>query len=297
MHVYLCVHAPPAPGAPEPLTTYVSPRPAVQGEIEAAARSIEPAPVLSIRPHELRYPEPAPDPVVALEQVRAMYADCTRCHLSESRNAIVHFRGNPYSPILAFGEGPGKTEDIRGIPFCGASGRLQDSIFAELGLDPERDIAWANLVGCRPCVDRYGGDRPPTLVEKVACSERTLLILRALRPRVVLCLGKESTSAFSPEAPHINRWIGPLVPPQAPDDYIFVAHIRHPASYLHMGVGTQAYKDMKAELLFLRVLNPWLRGELPGRPALAKVSRWPFGLSYLSSITTGTIGRPEAAKR
>src|ERR1035438_6843773 len=47
---------------------------------------------------------------------------CPRCRLSAGRNKIVFGVGNPQSPLVFVGEGPGADEDAQGIPFVGRAG-------------------------------------------------------------------------------------------------------------------------------------------------------------------------------
>ena len=42
---------------------------------------------------------------------------CTGCPLHATRTNVVFGTGNPDSPILIVGEGPGEQEDLQGIPF------------------------------------------------------------------------------------------------------------------------------------------------------------------------------------
>lgn len=283
MNTYTAYHRAPVQGAPEAVTTYVSPLPADWATIERAVREHVAAPVRDIRHHVLRYPEMPTDPVVALRELAETYRDCARCHLSESRTFVVHFRGDPYSAVLCLGEGPGRTEDGRGIPFCGASGRYQDELMREAGVDPDK-LGWGNLQGCRPCENRYGQDREPTLLEKIACSERFIMLLRAIRPRVVLLLGKEAASAFFEEPPPVNAW-RTLVHPEHPQDWVAFAHLRHPAYMLRNGAAVNVYKEFKGQQLFLESLAAWM-------PSLEKVSRWPFGVRYLENPQP-LAGKPE----
>lgn len=287
MNVYVSYHCAPVPGAPEALTTYVTPTPATsREEVENACRQHEPQPVREIQHYELTYPPMPTDPVVALAFLRDYYKDCARCHLSEQRNFIVHFRGNPYSPVLCLGEGPGRTEDQRAIPFCGSTGRYQDEMFRGAGIDPDQ-LAWGNMVGCRPCESRHGPDREPTLVEKIACSERTLMFLRAIRPRVIICLGKVAADAFFEELPHVNSWTQ-LAHPDRPLDWVALAHLRHPSYMLRMGAMTTNYKEFMAQRLFLEGLREWM-------PSLSKVAEFPLGLRYLANAQP-VAGKPEPKK-
>src|SRR5580693_9218309 len=119
MFVYVPLHG---PNPQEPvISTLVSPTPQTDPQIAEIARGVEPLPIREIRRFQFMdyLPQLSDDPVVAVNQVLDLYSNCGRCHLSESRNYMVWTRGNLYSPILVLGEGPGRTEDARGIPFIG----------------------------------------------------------------------------------------------------------------------------------------------------------------------------------
>lgn len=276
---------------PQPvLTTLVSPTPRTDAEVVEMARGAEPLAIREIRRFQLSSYLPAlsDDPVIAVNQVRDLYLSCARCHLAESRNYIVFTRGNLYSPVLVVGEGPGREEDKKGVPFVGRSGRLQSEMFREAGLDPDRDVAWANVIGCRPCLDRWSGDRPPTDVEKLACSERFLLLLHAIRPRVVICLGNVATTAFSKDAPPLYRWVGPVATAEAPEDWVIFAHAPHPAGLLRSIAAAHTYARFFAARSFYRALKAQL-------PTLQKVRKWPFGIQYVQDFLAEgkpLLGRP-----
>ena len=147
MEVYVGVHRPPTSAAPSPVTTYVSPWRISEATVLGKMASHNPAPVLQLRHRRLIYPPVPIEPTVGLEMTRQQYASCDRCHLCESRNSVVFHRGNPFSPVVCVGEGPGKKEDYDGNPFVGPSGCLQSELFRECGIDPEAHIGWMNLVG------------------------------------------------------------------------------------------------------------------------------------------------------
>lgn len=275
MFVYVPLHGP-NPQSPV-ISTVVSPSLLSEPQLGELTRSLEPQAIREVRRFQLTSPpQLSDDPAIAVRQVMDRYQSCGRCHLSESRNYIVWVRGNLYSPVLALGEGPGREEDKRGQPFVGRSGRLQNEIFREAGLDPDRDIAWANVVGCRAVLDRWSGDRPPTLVEKLACSERLSLLLQAIRPRVVLCLGKEAVTAFFDEPPMHYRWL--VAAPEADArESVYFAHIPHPAGLLRTLASPHTYAKFKSAQLFFRELAKQL-------PSLQKVARWPFAVNYVSKF-------------
>jgi DNA polymerase len=242
------------------------------------------APAQTFAHYPLIYPDPpAEDCTAATAWTIATYGNCARCNLCDRRNRIAHIKGNPEAAVVVVGEGPGRDEDARGIPFVGRAGRLQEELFRECGIDPTNDVAWINLVGCRPCENRFTDDRPPTLVEKVACSERFLLMLRSIRPRVVICAGEQPTTAFFEKPPVQNTWHTFT----APDgDQVVIGVARHPA-YLVRIVGIakpRNYAEYFGAKLFYRELKRRLDA------GITKVRRWPFGLRYLQDLTEPTVG-------
>jgi|GEM_PF-4858962 len=283
LHVYLTEHLEsPGVSASAYLATATSPEPLDAQALAQHMHQLTPEPAARFWHRELAYPEIPGPPKAVLETVRQLYGNCSHCHLSSRRTRICFVKGNPEAACTFIGEGPGKTEDIQGVPFVGVSGRLQDAICEENGIDPIADISWINLVGCRPCKFRWSDDRPPTLVEKLACSERTLFLLRALRPRVSVCLGKEATGLFWDDPPDVWTWTT-IQPPALGGDWMVVGYARHP-SYLSR---TLAAPGGARELHAARRFYGELRERLPG---LTKLPVWPLPLQYLSEagrVVTG----------
>lgn len=110
---------------------------------------------------------------------------CTRCALHETRTKIVFGIGNTERPDLAFvGEGPGADEDRTGLPFVGAAGKLLTKIVEAMGLK-RGDVYICNVVACRP-----PGNRDPEPEELAACTPIWTSQIIAVRPRVIVALGK-----------------------------------------------------------------------------------------------------------
>lgn len=101
--------------------------------------------------------------------------------------------GNPASPLVIVGEGPGDEEDKTGRPFVGRAGRLLDQALTDNGLSRE-DVYICNTVKCR-AADWSSGkpqNRPPAPDEVDACRRWLLPQLAAIGPRVILCVGAPS---------------------------------------------------------------------------------------------------------
>ena len=114
-------------------------------------------------------------------------AGCTRCELAMGRTQTVFARGNPDSPVVFIGEGPGQEEDRLGSPFVGPAGQLLDKMIAAMGFARD-DVYICNVVKCRP-----PGNRTPLASEGAACSPYLLGQLDLVRPRVIVALGRCAT--------------------------------------------------------------------------------------------------------
>jgi DNA polymerase len=124
-----------------------------------------------------------------LEAVREELGECTRCGLHAKRTKIVFGDGDPDADILFVGEGPGEQEDRQGLPFVGRAGELLTQMI-EKGLEiPRSSVYICNIVKCRP-----PGNRTPLPDEVASCSPFLDAQIAAVRPRVIVALGKPATS-------------------------------------------------------------------------------------------------------
>lgn len=119
----------------------------------------------------------------SLERIRADIGDCTRCRLSERRTNIVFGVGNPKAELVFIGEGPGRDEDLRGIPFVGRAGKLLTQMIEAMGLMRD-DVYIANVVKCRPPENRQ-----PEKDEVATCSPFLLRQIDVIKPKAIVCLG------------------------------------------------------------------------------------------------------------
>jgi uracil-DNA glycosylase family 4 len=125
----------------------------------------------------------------SLDEVRHHLGDCKRCGLCEGRNTIVFGSGNPRADLMFIGEGPGEQEDRQGLPFVGRAGELLTQMI-EKGIEISRDEAYiCNIVKCRP-----PGNRNPLPDEVAACRPFLDGQIDAIRPKVIVSLGKPAAS-------------------------------------------------------------------------------------------------------
>jgi DNA polymerase len=122
--------------------------------------------------------------LAVLGQLARDAAACTACRLHESRTKSVFSRGSATAEIVFVGEGPGFNEDKKGEPFVGAAGQLLDKMVSAMGF--ARDAVYiCNVVKCRP-----PENRTPLPDEASACSSFLESQLGAIKPRVIVALGR-----------------------------------------------------------------------------------------------------------
>ena len=118
------------------------------------------------------------------DQLETALFACTACPLRDKATGPTSYNGDPRSPLMLVGEGPGGVEDEYGTPLVGPSGQLLDKALARVGISRDR-VYTTNVVKCRP-----PGNRTPTVEEGEYCASRWLDAEIALvRPQVIVALG------------------------------------------------------------------------------------------------------------
>jgi uracil-DNA glycosylase len=191
----------------------------------------------------------------ALAQVAAGVRECRACPLWRTATQGVPGEGSGESGILFLGEAPGFNEDQQGRPFVGAAGRLLDELLAGIGLDRSK-VFITNVVRHRP-----PENRDPLPAEIAACDAWTAQQLAALRPRVVVTLGRFAMGKWLP-GESISRIHGK---PRVVDG-LTVFPMFHPAAALRSpALRPQMVADFAALAIFLATA-PELAAAAP-RPA------------------------------
>ncbi|MEE8408784.1 MAG: uracil-DNA glycosylase, partial [Myxococcota bacterium] len=151
--------------------------------------------------------EPAPgarpdNAAVALQQIRDQIGNCTRCKLAHRRTNIVFGVGDPRARLMFVGEGPGRDEDLQGEPFVGAAGKLLDRMIRAMGVE-RGQVYIANIVKCRP-----PRNRAPEPDEVDACEPFLVHQIRAIRPDVIVALGRNAAQTLLRDPTPITRLRG-----------------------------------------------------------------------------------------
>lgn len=131
--------------------------------------------------------------VAELEQLRQQAQSCASCSLAQRRRNVVFGEGNPRSPLVLVGEGPGENEDATGRPFVGRAGQLLDKALADNGLS-RRDVYICNTMKCRACdwINNKPVNRAPTFEEAEVCRQWLIPQLSIIKPKIILCVGAPS---------------------------------------------------------------------------------------------------------
>jgi DNA polymerase len=134
--------------------------------------------------------------------VRGDLGECRRCKLAGGRRTLVFGVGNPAAELMFVGEGPGADEDAQGEPFVGKAGQLLTKMIEAMGYRRE-EVYIANVVKCRP-----PGNRNPEPDEIEACEPFLRAQLEAIRPKVVVALGKFAAQTLLRDTSPISRLRG-----------------------------------------------------------------------------------------
>lgn len=137
-----------------------------------------------------------------LRAVRAGLGDCTRCKLHGGRTQIVFGVGDPAAQLMFVGEGPGADEDQQGEPFVGRAGQLLTKMIEAMGF-ARSEVYIANVVKCRP-----PGNRDPEPDEIEACEPFLKSQIAAIRPRVIVALGRFAVQTLLHDTTPISRLRG-----------------------------------------------------------------------------------------
>ena len=191
--------------------------------------------------------EPVPALAGTAEQqlagIKDWIGDCRRCKLHGGRKTIVYGQGSPTAQLMFVGEGPGADEDEQGLAFVGRAGQLLTDII-EKGLRiPRPEVFIANVIKCRPPQNRN-----PEPDEILACQPFLQRQIEAIRPRVLIGLGKFAAQWLLKTAEPISRLRGRFGEYQG----IPVMPTWHPAYLLrNPPAKREVWEDMKAVLKLL----------------------------------------------
>lgn len=144
--------------------------------------------------------------------------------LAKTATQLVFGDGNPEADIVFIGEAPGKNEDEQGLPFVGAAGRFLNEMLATINL-ARSDVYITNIVKYRP-----PNNRDPLPAEKAAFLPYLQAQLKAIKPKLVVTLGRHSMDSLLPGL-QISRCHGQ---PKRYQGQVYLP-LFHPAAALYNG--------------------------------------------------------------
>lgn len=160
--------------------------------------------------------------MATIEEVRASCENCRNCPLGETRTNLVFGVGDPHARLMFVGEAPGEQEDLSGIPFVGKAGQLLDKYLYAVDI-PREDVYIANILKCRP-----PKNRDPLPAEEDACIGYLREQVKAIRPKIIVCLGRIAAMRLIDPAYKITAEHGKWV---KKGDFYMTA-VYHPAALL-----------------------------------------------------------------
>lgn len=161
----------------------------------------------------------------ALADLQKVTAGCTRCALHSGRTNMVFGAGNEDAELMLVGEGPGRQEDLLGLPFVGPAGKLLDRLLTGVGLSRD-EVYITNVVKCRP-----PGNRDPHPDESRSCDPILKKQLEIIRPLIICALGRIASGILLKRTVQITRMHGMLI---SVNGYNIVP-VFHPAAALRGG--------------------------------------------------------------
>jgi|SRR5580704_13844333 uracil-DNA glycosylase family protein len=143
----------------------------------------------------------APDQLIApnasLTELRAQAQLCRGCDIWQRATQVVFGEGGPHAEVMLVGEQPGNSEDLEGRPFVGPAGRLLDEALARAGIVRDR-VYVTNIVKHFNSIRRgkLRIHKKPNAQEIAACRPWLDAEIRAVKPKVIVCLGATAAQAL-----------------------------------------------------------------------------------------------------
>jgi len=127
-----------------------------------------------------------------LEEIEKKVSQCRACPLWRYPKAVPG-EGPIDSRVVFIGEAPGYHESVQGRPFVGAAGKLLDQLLNSINLNRE-NVFIGNMIKHRP-----PDNRDPLPQEVEACKSFLDEQIKAIKPEVIVTLGRFSLNKFLPE--------------------------------------------------------------------------------------------------
>jgi len=163
---------------------------------------------------------------------------------------LVMGEGSANAEVMFVGEAPGKKEDLTGLPFVGASGKLLDSLLQKAGME-RKDVFITSIVKYRP-----PHNRDPSSAEKAAFLPYLLRQIDIIQPKIIAPLGNHGMESFLPGV-KISDIHGQPQSIELDGKQVTIMPLYHPAAALYNARLRQTLVDdfMKVHRLLLHLAN------------------------------------------
>jgi uracil-DNA glycosylase len=151
---------------------------------------------------------------------KAVYA----CKLCPGLGPCVASVGPSTPSLFVIGQSPGEREADCGVPFTGPAGQLLDNLLESAGVARAATYI-TNAAKCTP-----PGNRRLAPEELDNCRHHLVAELKLLKPRAILCLGRDAYRLFSQTLPWVH---GALITYPYMRERFLLSY--HPAYFLRGG--------------------------------------------------------------
>ena len=197
-------------------------------------------------------PPPAADIVTSAQQIaaacdslaalKAALEDFDGGALKRGAAHTVFADGVPGAGIMFIGEGPGREEDEKGLPFVGRAGQLLDRMLAAIGLDRRTGAYITNVINWRA-----PGNRDPTPEEAAMCLPFLRRHIELAKPRLIVLLGAVAARHVMGDTQGIMRIRGHWMAYRLGEAMVPVLPTLHPAYLLRQPAHKKlAWRDLQA---------------------------------------------------
>jgi DNA polymerase len=125
-----------------------------------------------------------------LEKLNQEIKNCKKCPLWKTRKNAVPGEGPVNAKVILVGQAPGAMEDLKGVPFCGRSGKFLDNLLKIAGID-RKNIFITSPIKCFP-----SKNRKPKKEEIKACLPYLKKQIEIINPKYFILLGEVAFSVF-----------------------------------------------------------------------------------------------------
>lgn len=161
-------------------------------------KELKPENKVSIMPKKVKINSPSEIEIVTrqiaddcknIDDLKSAVNNFKDLSITKTATNVVFADGDFNSDIMLIGEAPGADEDLQGIPFCGASGKMLESALKYINLERSKNFYITNTLFWRP-----PGNRKPTNEELMICKPFLEKHIALFKPKLIILIGATSVS-------------------------------------------------------------------------------------------------------